>query len=87
MKSKGNLLNVLFTSMYLTVSLLTTCRSEVATSVAVLCKQTRKGKFNKEWLLALPLYHFLKGFSEPYEKPVMDPKRISFNQEIELDLN
>ena len=53
----------------------------------MLCKQTRKGKFYTEWLLALPLYHFLKGFSEPYEKPVMDPTKIIFNQEWELDLD
>ena len=64
-----------------------TCRSKFATSVAVLCKQTRKGKFYKEWLFALPLYHFLKDLSVPYQKPVIDPDKISFKQEQELDLD
>ena len=46
-----------------------------------------KGKLHKEWLLALPLYHFLKDFSVPYQKPMLDPKKISFKQEQELDLD
>ena len=45
------------------------------------------GKSHKEWLLAVPLYHFLKGLSVPYQKPVMDPKKISFYQERDIDLN
>ena len=78
----------IFTSlMKLTILFVATCRSKFATSVAVLCKQTRKGKFYKEWLFALPLYHFLKGLSEPYQKPIIDPEKISFKQEQELDLD
>ena len=65
----------------------TTCRREFATSVAVLFKQTLKGKLHKEWLRALPLYHFLKGLSVPYQKPILDPEMISFKQEQELNLD
>lgn len=75
--------------MYIAYHLfVTTSRTEVASSVALLCKQTRKGKFREcSWLLVLPLYHFLKGFSEPFQTPVVDPGKILFNQEKELDLD
>ena len=65
------------------VLLVTTYRIGFATSVAVLCKKARTGNFH-EWLLAIPLYHFLKAFSEPYQKP---PGEILFNQEQELELD
>ena len=79
-------MDILFTGIY--VRTIFSCRTEVASSVAVLCKETRKGKFQEcSWLLALPLYHFLKGFSEPFQTRVLDPNKISFNQEKELDLD
>ena len=75
--------------MYIAYHLfVTTSRTEVASSVALLCKQTRKGNFREcSWLFALPLYHFLKGFSEPFQTQVLDPEKIFFNQEKELDLD
>lgn len=69
-----------------TILSLTNCRSEVATSVALLCKQTRRGKLRKEWLRAVPLYHFLKASSEPFEKLGMNPEKIQFIADHELDL-
>ena len=65
------------------VLLVTTYRIGFATSVALLCKKARTRNFH-EWLSAIPLYHFLKAFSVPYQKP---PEEIFFNQEKELNLN
>lgn len=67
------------------VLLVTTYRIDFATSVAVLCKKARIGNLH-EWLCTIPLYHFLKAFSEPYQKP---PEKFLFlfNQERELDLD
>ena len=90
LKRTGNhsVMQYFHTSMWIVVILLTSCRTEVASSVALLCKQTRKENFQEcSWLLALPLYHFLKGFSEPFQTQVLDPAKISFNLEQELDLD
>ena len=64
------------------VLLVTTYRTDFATSVAVLCKKTRI--VTHEWLCTIPLYHFLKAFSKPYQRP---PEKILFNREQELDLD
>jgi len=65
-------------SRQFTVLFITNCRSEVATSVALLCKQTRRGKSCKEWLHAVPLYHFLKALSHPFEKLEKNPEKTPF---------
>ena len=65
------------------LSLITTYRIDFATSIAVLCKKTRTGNLH-EWLCTIPLYHFLKAFSKPYQRP---PETFLFNQEQELELD
>ena len=70
-----------------TILFITNCRSDVATSVALLFKQSRRGKSRKEWLRAVPLYHFLKASSEPFEKLGMGPEKIRFNADHELGLD
>lgn len=47
-------------------------------------------KFRTDWLLALPLQHFLSGLSKPFDKPEMDPEALlkSWKRTIdELRLN
>lgn len=54
------------------LSLLHICRVSVVHAIALLC--TRVKKFRAEWLLALPLRHFLSGRCQPFDKPEMDPE-------------
>ena len=57
------------------------CRKETAQLIAVLCNRLKRKLQNVEWLLALPLYHFLKGSCEPFGKPEMDPEKIRWGEE------
>ena len=63
------------------------CRSEVAKSVVLLCKQTwRIRKSCKEWLCAVPLYHFLKESCKPFAKLELNPEKAPFISYHELGL-
>lgn len=79
-------MNITSVSTQLTILSLTNCRSEVATSIVLLCKQAGRGKSCKEWLPALPLFHFLKEFSKPFGKLVqeLNPQRKPFLAHREL---
>jgi len=79
-------MNSTITRTQFTILFIANCRSEVATSVALLCKQTRRGKSRKEWLRAVPLYHFLKASSEPFEKLGVNPEKVHFIGDHELEL-
>ena len=61
-------------------------REETAQSIAMLCSRLKKKPQSVEWLLALPLYHFLKGSCQPFGKPEMNPEKIGWEQEEDLDI-
>ena len=61
-------------------------REETAQSIAMLCSRLKKKLQSVEWLLALPLYHFLKGNCQPFGKPEMNPEKIDWGQEEDLDI-
>ncbi len=47
----------------------------------------QRGFKNDEWIGAIPLYHFLMGYVQPFDKPEMDPDRISWSVEaIKINL-
>lgn len=56
-------------------------RRETAQLIAVLCNRLKQKPQNVEWLLALPLYHFLKGSCQPFGKPEMNPEKIGWGEE------
>ena len=56
-------------------------RRETAQLIAILCNRLKHRPQNVEWLLALPLYHFLKGSCEPFGKLEMNPERIGWEEE------
>ena len=51
------------------------CRVSVANAIARLYAGAYfPKKFSTDWLLALPLQHFLSGRSKPFDKPEMNPE-------------
>lgn len=56
-------------------SSLRVCRASVASAIARLYAGAHfPKKFSTDWLLALPLQHFLSGHSKPFDKPEMNPE-------------
>lgn len=62
------------------------CRREAAQAIAMLCSRLKQKLQNVEWLLVLPLYHFLNGSCEPFGKPEMNPEKIGWGQEEDLKI-
>ena len=62
------------------------CRLETAQSIGILCNRLKQRPQSGEWLLALPLCHFLRGSCEPFGKPEMDPENIRWGREEGLDI-
>ena len=61
-------------------------REETAQSIAMLCNCLKQKEQHVEWLLALPLYHFLNGSCKPFEEPELNPEKIGWGQEENLDI-
>ena len=66
------------------------CRSNIAKAVELLCEEAIKAGTREpcwDWLYVLPLYHFMKGLSEPFMGLQHDFRSIQFNATAkELDL-
>ena len=62
------------------------CRLETAQSIGFLCNRLKQRPQSGEWLLALPLYHFLRGNCEPFGKPELNPEKIYWSLEEVLDI-
>jgi len=62
------------------------CRLETAQSIGILCKHLQERPQSGEWLLVLPLYHFLRGDCKPFGKPELDPEKIGWDREEGLDI-
>ena len=66
------------------------CRSEIAEAVKLLCEEAIKAGTSEpcwDWLYVLPLYHFMKGISEPFMDLQYNLKDIQFYATSkELDL-
>ena len=69
------------------------CRSIIAKAVALLCEEAIKAKISEpcwDWLYVLPLYHFMKGLSEPFMDLQFDFKSRELDataKELELNIN
>ena len=70
----------------MTLLLMHYCRKETAQSIAMLCSRLKQRPQSVEWLLALPLYHFLKGSCQPFGNPEMNPEKIGWGQEEDLKI-
>ena len=62
------------------------CRLETAQSIGILCSRLKQRPQSGEWLLALPLGHFLRGNCEPFGKPELNPEKIYWGLEEGLDI-
>ena len=62
-------------------------RGEAADSIHHLITYLMKSRQFKspEWLAAIPIFHFLKGYSQPFQKPELNPEKISWDMRVELD--
>lgn len=56
-------------------------RRETAQQIAVLCNCFIEKKATVEWILPLPLYHFLNGSCKPFDKSEMYPDKINWELE------
>ena len=67
------------------------CRLSVVEAISLLCTRLNTAKkFRPDWLLALPLRHFLSGRCKPFDKPEMEPEALlkSWRKTVdELHLN
>ena len=56
------------------------CRKEVAEAISGFCMHLAHSKTlrNPEWLYALPLLHFLRKDSSPFQKPELDPEKMQW---------
>ena len=67
------------------------CRSKAAVAEGIgnlIVYLQKRGFKNSEWVGAIPLYHFLKGCVQPFEKPETNPERIVWGEkekELKLD--
>ena len=66
------------------------CRRNAADAISSLAVHLRKQKRfkNLEWLTVIPLYDFLKGYSQPFARLEMNPERIYWvgDREREFEL-
>lgn len=81
--------NYCFMLMVLSTKFFLYFREEVAKAVSQLCERLSAKKvenFTVEWLLAIPLYHFLMNVSKPYDKPkfVLQVNTQSYNDRFGL---
>ena len=59
----------------------------MSAAIKRLCKEAMKFKTkeaNWDWLYALPLYHFMLRFCEPFASLEYDPEKIQFNARARL---
>lgn len=62
------------------------CRVSVANAIARLYAGAHFPKrFSTDWLLALPLQHFLGGHSKPFDKPEMNPEVLLNSWKITIE--
>jgi hypothetical protein len=62
-------------------------RVKVSAAIIRLCKEAMKFKTkeaNLDWLYALPLYHFMLRFCEPFASLEYDPEKLQFNARARL---